>query len=104
MKLLRVNKQLDVPVLCVQQQFIQHLVQVAGIDGVTIWHVGPKAYYLSAKVKNKSENCFLSTRRDPHSPRTFKRVEIAVRVGRTLFNTLEFKLIVKPPQSLRASR
>ncbi len=93
MKVQQVDKQFKKPVFCVQQAFMRHLAHVAGVEVVTVWQVGSKKYLLSAKMKEKPQNWFVSTRREPQIPRTFTRIEVAVRLGQKLFKAKELQLI-----------
>jgi len=89
----RRTRQLPKPLLCAQQEFLRHLALVARVDEVTLWAVGKKGYLLSVLMKEKTQEWFLATRREPRLPRTFTRLDVAVRMGQRLFKVRSMTLV-----------
>ena len=91
----RRTKQLPKPLLCAQQEFLRHLARVAGVEAVTVWTVGKKGYLLSVVMEGKTQEWFLATRREPREPRTFTRLDVAVRMGQRLFKVRSMTLVCR---------
>ena len=89
------TRPLPKPLLCAQQEFLRHLARVAGVDAVTLWAVGKKGYLLSVMMRGKTQEWFLATRREPRLPRTFTRLDVAVRMGQRLFKVPTMTLVCK---------
>ena len=89
----RRTRPLPKPLFCAQQEFLRHLARVAGVDAVTVWTVGKKRYLLSVMMEGKTQEWFLSTRREPRLPRTFSRLDVAVRMGQRLFKVRSMTLV-----------
>ena len=83
------------PLLCAQQEFIRHLARVTRVDAVTLWAVGKKGYLLSVVMEGKTQEWFLATRREPREPRTFTRLDVAVRMGQRLFKVRSMTLVCR---------
>ena len=87
------TRPLPKPLLCAQQEFLRHLALVAGVDAVTVWTVGKKGYLLSVRMRGNAQEWFLATRREPREPRTFSRLDVAVRMGQRLFKVRSMTLV-----------
>ncbi len=81
-------------VYCAQQEVLRHLVQVAGLEEMTIWRSRTKVWHLSVKVKHRAQVLYLSTRRTPQLPRPFKRLDAALAAGQRVSSTSQFKLVL----------
>ncbi len=79
-------------VYSMQQEMLRHLVKIAGLQEMTIWRNRKNEWHLSVKVKHRPHQLYLSTRRAPQLPRTFKRLEAALAAGQRVSANREFKL------------
>jgi hypothetical protein len=71
-------------------------VDAGGLEEIRITQLSEASYVLSVKIRTKREWTYLATRRTPLEPRKFKGLESAVGVGRRLFGTRRFNLILSP--------
>ena len=85
---------LKTTVYCMQQEFLRHLVKIAGLQEITLWRTKKKEWNLSVKVKNRPQVLYLSTRREPQLPRAFKRLDAAIAAGQRLCGSRQFKLVL----------
>ena len=95
MRQLRRTRPLPKPLLCAQQEFLRHLARVAGVEAVMLWTVGKKGYLLSVRMRGNTQEWCLATRREPRAPRTFTRLDVAVRMGQRLFKVRSMTLVCR---------
>jgi hypothetical protein len=82
-------------VSCLPEAVLRHLVQVAGLQEMTIWRNRHHAWHLSVKVKHRPHILYLSTRRAPKVPRAFTRLEAALAAGQRICATRQVTLVVR---------
>ena len=83
------------PVSCMQETVLRQLVKVAGLQEMTIWRNKNNAWHLSVTVKSAPNVLYLSTRREPRSPRAFTRLEAALAAGQRIRATCEVTLMLR---------
>ena len=82
-------------VSCMQETVLRQLVQVAGLEEMTIWQNRNKAWHLSVTVKSRPHVLYLSTRRAPRVPRGFTRLEAALAAGQRIRATRQVTLVLR---------
>ena len=82
-------------VYCMQQEMLRHLVNIAGLQEMTIWRNRKKEWHLSVKVKHRPQVLYLSTRRAPKAPRAFTRLEAALAAGQRIRATRQVTLVLR---------
>ena len=82
-------------VSCMQETVLRQLVQVAGLEAMTIWRNRKKEWHLSVTVKHRPHMLTLSTRRAPRSPRAFTRLEAALAAGQRIRATRQVTLVLR---------
>jgi len=83
------------PVSCMQETVLRQLVQVAGLEEMTIWRNKNKEWHLSVTVTQRSQVIYLSTRRAPRVPRAFTRLEAALAAGQRIRATRQVTLVLR---------
>ena len=83
------------PVSCMQETVLRQLVQVAGLEEMTIWRNRHNAWHLSVTVTSRPHVLTLSTRRAPRSPRVFTRLEAALAAGQRIRATRQVTLVLR---------
>ena len=74
---------------------LRQLVQIAGLQEMTIWRNRQKEWHLSVTVPQRSHVLYLSTRRAPRVPRAFTRLEAALAAGQRIRATRQVTLVVR---------
>ena len=82
-------------VSCLQETVLRQLVQVAGLQEMTIWRNRNKEWHLSVTVTSRPQVLTLSTRRAPRVPRAFTRLEAALAAGQRIRATRQVTLVVR---------
>mgnify|MGYP000676650862 CR=1 FL=1 len=82
-------------VLCMQETVLRQLVQVAGLQEMTIWRNRKKEWHLSVTVKHRPHELTLSTRRAPRVPRVFTRLVAALAAGQRIRATRQVTLVLR---------
>lgn len=80
---------------CLPETVLRHLVQVVGLQEMTIWHSRKKQWHLSVMVKSRPHVLYLSTRRAPRSPRAFTRLEAALAAGQRIRAIRQVTLVLR---------
>ena len=80
---------------CMQETVLRQLVNVAGLDEMTIWRNRKHAWHLSVTVTSRPHVLYLSTRRAPRVPRAFTRLEAALAAGQRIRATRQVTLVVR---------
>ena len=78
-----------------QETVLRQLVQVAGLQDMTIWRNRNNAWHLSVTVLQRSQVLYLSTRRAPRVPRAFTRLEAALAAGQRIRATRQVTLVLR---------
>lgn len=79
---------------CAREELLIPAVDAGGLEEARITRIDSTTYVLSVKIKTKRDRIYLSTRRNPDEPRHFKGIEAAASVGRKLFNSKQFTLVI----------
>ena len=74
---------------------LRHLVQVAGLQEMTMWRNKHNAWHLSVTVTSGPHVLYLSTRRTPRVPRAFTRLEAALAAGQRVRATRQVTLVLR---------
>ena len=82
-------------VTCLQETVLRQLVQVAGLEEMTIWRSRKHEWHLSVTVTQRSQVVYLSTRRAPRVPRAFMRLEAALAAGQRIRATRQVTLVLR---------
>ena len=78
-----------------QETVLRQLVQVAGLEEMTIWRNRKKQWHLTVTVTSRPHVLYLSTRRAPRSPRAFTRLEAALAAGQRIRATRQVTLVLR---------
>ena len=78
-----------------QETVLRQLVQVAGLQDMTIWRNRNNAWHLSVTVTSGPHVLYLSTRRAPRVPRAFTRLEAALSAGQRIRATRQVTLVIR---------
>ena len=89
------NRLSKTTLLCMQETVLRQLVQVAGLQEMTIWRNKKREWHLSVTVKSRPHVLYLSTRRAPRVPRAFTRLEAALAAGQRIHSTRQVTLVVR---------
>ena len=81
--------------LCLPETVLRHLVQVVGLQEMTIWRSRKQDWHLSVTVTQRSQVIYLSTRRAPKVPRAFTRLEAALAAGQRIRATRQVTLVLR---------
>ena len=79
------------PEQCAEDKVLVSAVKVGGISEIRISRLEEGSeYVVSVKIKRSGDTLFLSTRRNPHEPRRFKRVDVAIAATNKLLGATKF--------------
>lgn len=79
------------PEQCVEDKALITAVKVGGISEVKISRLQDEMeYVVSVKIKRTGDVLYLVTRRNPHEPRRFKRVDVAMSATNKLLGVTKF--------------
>jgi len=79
---------------CAKEEVLVPAVSAGGLEEIRITKIDEQQFVLSVKLYSKRDRIFLSTRRNPHQPRIFKRVDVAIRIGSQLFGAKRFLVVL----------
>lgn len=83
------------PEQCAEDKALVSAVRVGGISEVKISRSDNDEYIVSVKIKRTGDTLFLSTRRNPHEPRRFKRVDVAIAALHKLLAVTKFLVVIE---------
>lgn len=83
------------PEQCAEDKALVLAVKVGGISEVRIARTETEEYVVSVKIKRSGDTLFLSTRRNPHEPRRFKRVDVAIAALHKLLAVTRFLVVIE---------
>ncbi len=79
------------PEQCAEDKAFVSAVKVGGISEIRISRLEDESdYVVSVKIKRSGNTFFLATRRNPHEPRRFKRVDVAIAATHKLLGATKF--------------
>ncbi len=79
---------------CAKEEVLVPAVSAGGLEEIRITKLAEHEFVMSVKLQTKRERIYLSTRRHPHQPRIFKRVDVAIGVGLKLFGAKRFLVVL----------
>lgn len=81
--------------LCTREELLVPAVSAGGLEEIRIVGIAARQFVMSVKIRTKRDRTYLSTRRQPRSPRIFKRVDIAIGVAHKLFGARKFLVLLE---------
>jgi hypothetical protein len=78
------------PAQCAKEEVLVSTVKAGGVEEVRISLIDDQTFIMSVKIKRTGERLYLATRRAPHEPRKFKRVDVAITAASKLIGAKKF--------------